>query len=425
VERTDVAVIGAGAAGLAAGRRLARAGVRSVILEARDRIGGRIDTARGPRGLPVERGAEFVHGRPEAVWRLARELELTAREVGEHQLCLGPEGFGPCNENFAEASRVLAGPVEGDPSVASFLAARNLPEEVRRVALSFVQGFDAADPARASAAAIALQAHAAARIDGDRTFRFRQGMGALVASLAEGLDVRLRHVVDEIHWEPERVEVRGHDSGGRSFAVLAGRAVLAVPLAILALRPGEPGAIRIHPDPPSLRGAVNRLATGSAIKIHLRFPSAPPLPPLARGSTAFLHSGDEQIPTLWTDPFDPSLVTGWAGGTGADRLRAMSRSEVIDRILEILARGSRRDAGELGRDLAGTEVIDWGADPFARGGYAWVPVGGLDGPDRLAEPVARTLWVAGEATDLDRMGTVDGALESGERVGRQIADLLG
>lgn len=425
MERTDVAVIGAGAAGLAAGRRLTRAGIRPVILEARDRIGGRVDTARGPGGLPVERGAEFVHGRPESVWRLIQDLGLTAREVGEHHLCLGPGGFGPCDDSFARASRILAGPVDGDPSVTEVLAASELPEAVRRVARSFVQGFDAADADRASAAAIALQSHASARIDGDRTFRVRQGLHALVASLATGLDVRLRHVVDEVHWEPGRVEVFGHDAGGRSFTVHADRAVLAVPLAILALRPEEPGAIRIHPDPKSLRSAVNRLATGSAFKVLLRFSSAPPLPPAARGSTAFLHSGEEPIPTLWTDPFDPSLVTGWAGGPGADRLREMSRSEVIDRMLGILARGSKRDARELGRSLAGTEVIDWGTDPFARGAYAWVPVGGLEAPDRLAEPIARTLWVAGEATDLDRMGTLDGALESGERVGRQIVEALG
>lgn len=425
MERTDVAVIGAGAAGLAAGRRLARAGVRSVILEARDRIGGRIDTARGPRGTPVERGAEFVHGRPESVWRTALELGLTVREVGEHQLCLGSGGFGPCDENFAAASRVFAGPVEGDPSVAQRIAASSLPDAGRRLAAAFIQGFDAADPARASAAAIALQAHAADRIEGDRTFRFREGMSAITNHLAAGLDVRLRHVVEELHWEPERVEVTGRDGDGLSFGVLASRAVLAVPHAILALPPEEPGAIRLHPDPPSLRQAVRQLATGAVMKIHLRFTSGLPLPPAARGSTAFLHAGDAAVPTFWTDPFDPSLITGWAGGPVADRLQALSRGEVIDRVLDVLARGTGRTAADLGRALAFTEVIDWGSDRYARGAYAWVPVGGLEAPDRLAEPVARTLWVAGEATDLERMGTIDGALESGDRAGRDILDVLG
>jgi monoamine oxidase len=425
VERTEVVVIGAGAAGLAAARRLARAGVHSTVLEARDRIGGRIDTVRGPRGAPVERGAEFVHGRPESVWTLVQELNLGVREVGEHQLCLGPAGFGACDRGFAEASRVLAAPVEGDPSIAQRVAASSLSADERRLAVAFVQGFDAADTDRASAAAIALQALAADRIDGERTFRIREGLAALPNAIAVGLDVRLRHVVEEVNWESEHVEVSGRDAEGRSFTWSGSRLVLAVPHAILALPHEAAGTIRLHPDPPSLRQAVRHLATGPAVKIHLRFSSGPPIPPQARGSTAFLHAGDAAVPTFWTDPFDPSLITGWAGGPVADRLHALSRGEVIDRALDILARGSRREASDLGRALAFTEVIDWGGDPFARGAYAWVPVGGLEAPDQLATPVARTIWVAGEATDLERMGTLDGALASGERAGREILDVLG
>lgn len=425
MERTDVAVIGAGIAGLAAGRQLTRAGVRTVILEARDRIGGRVDTVRGPHDAPAERGAEFVHGRPESVWNLARELGLDSQEVGELQLCLEADGLGTCAEGFAEASRVLAGPVEGDPSVAALLAGRRLPDGVRHLASIFVQGFDAADPELASAAAISLQAHAADRIDGDRTFRIREGLSSLPNALARGLDVRLRHIVDQVRWEPERVEVSGHGDHEGRFALLVSRAVLAVPHAILAAPVGERGAIQLHPDPPGLRQAVRQLVTGAVVKIHLRFAGEPPLPPSARNRTAFLHANDATVPTFWNDPYDPSLVTGWTGGPAAGRLRELPRDEIIGRTLAVLARGSHREADELQRALSSAEVIDWVGDPFARGAYAWVPVGGLSAPDTLAEPVARTIWVAGEATNLERMGTIDGALESGKRAAREILDVLG
>jgi monoamine oxidase len=114
------------------------------------------------------------------------------------------------------------------------------------------------------------------------------------------------------------------------------------------------------------------------------------------------------------------LLTGWVGGKGAEALLAQEPAIRLERSLVALSAALAVPRRELEDLLESWASHDWRADPFSRGAYSYVGVGGAAGPRALARPVERTLFFAGEATHGDQMGTVAGALESGRRAAREV-----
>ncbi len=197
------------------------------------------------------------------------------------------------------------------------------------------------------------------------------------------------------------------------------RAVLVtVPLGVLRAPRGAEGAIAFSPEPRALRAAAARLESGPIVKLVLRFTE-----PVWPEGTSFLHAPSAPFPTFWTALPDPSpVITAWAGGGAALPLTALPRDALIAQALSTL-RGLL-GGPPLGRKLAGAWMHDWQADPYARGGYAWVPMGSVGAERALAAPIEGTLFFAGEATDPERSGTVDGALASGARAAREVERAL-
>src|SRR5215510_3777996 len=145
----SVLVIGAGLAGLAAARRLADAGCRVIILEARDRIGGRVHTLRDPRlPIPLELGAEFIHGKPKAIWEIVRRMNLFAGSAEGDHWCLENDGLQLCN-GFLDQWKQVAGEIKRgktfpDRSFREFIATSKVEPEAKAIATEFVEGFNAA-----------------------------------------------------------------------------------------------------------------------------------------------------------------------------------------------------------------------------------------------------------------------------------------
>lgn len=409
--KTDVIVLGAGAAGLAAAAELARAGRSVLVLEARARTGGRVWTRRmAGVDAPVELGAEFIHGRARATYSLLANAGTGAIASLRGQRYAAGGRLRPVDA-FARAQRAmreLSALEQGDLAFDAFLSRQGrLPPLVRTFARMMVEGFDAADPGRASARAIAEEWSGDAM--GESQPRPRGGYGPLLERLAasilrRGGRLRLGSAVREVRWRRHRVEVLGE-----GFRFAARRAIVTLPLGVL-----QSGAVRFSPGL-GKREALSGLACGPVIKAALRFPSA--FWEKRYRDVAFFHCPQAAFPTFWTLlPARAPVLIGWAGGPKAERLAGRGPDALVGACLASLRR-------LFGRVQAPDEVCmhDWRADPWASGAYSYVLVGGAGAREALAQPLQGTLFFAGEATDTEgEAGTVSGALQSGQRAAREL-----
>jgi monoamine oxidase len=227
-------------------------------------------------------------------------------------------------------------------------------------------------------------------------------------------------------------------SGPSSAAVepLRARAlVVAVPAAVLKAPDEGPGAISFDPPLRRLERDLSMIETGHVVKVVLRFrerfwddegwqrariDGPEKLPPLN-----FLHLPDAVLPTWWTpSPFRAPVLTGWSGGPGALALAAGGEAAIVDAALDVLSRAFRERRSRLERILDATSWHDWDGDPFARGAYSYLAVGGRGAQKRLSTPFEGTIFIAGEATSADETGTVSGAIASGARAATQVRRAL-
>lgn len=421
-----VIVIGAGASGLAAGAALARAGLHVVVLEARGRVGGRIDTRTDERlGIPIEFGAEFVHGRPPVVTRLSKRGHVHLREIDGRVLAFQRGALRPADHAFERMHALLELEGEGPFSVVprGGKDGRFTPLE-RALARGFVEGYYLASPRHQGRAALRTMTKSEEAIEADRAFRPLEGQKALLAPLARAIErvgeLRLSTQVEAVSWSRGRVEARARGPSGRPVGPFRGeRLVVTLPAALLAR-----GTVKFAPALEEKRRAASKLETGPLVKVLLRFREPfwheRTRKALATPDLAFAIAPGFAIPTWWTlKPIDAPVLVGWAGGPAASRLPADPR-RILRKAVSPLARMFNRDTAAIEDVLDGAEVVLWHADPLAGGAYAVFPPGTSKVPELLAKPVARTLFFAGEATTLGAAGTVHGALETGVRAAREV-----
>jgi monoamine oxidase len=403
-----VIIVGAGVAGLAAARRLAEAGIETVILEARDRIGGRIDTVRQPFPIPVERGAEFVHGRPPEIHEAISGGDLVLGTPDDaDNWCYHRGTLEKCNDFWPRwqkvAETILHDKPPRDCSFLEFLGRH--PEfdgETRNAATAFVEGFNAAHADRIGVDYLRLAQRATKEVGGDTPYRILSGYDSMVRWLApaDGVEVHLNHAVKEIQWKPGRVNIDGFD---------ADQAIITLPLGVL-----QGDSVRFIPDLLEKRTAASRLIMGRVVKVILHFGTAF-WKDRGMDKLGFLHTPDLAPRTWWsTYPVDSSILVGWAGGRVADGMS-------LGKAIESLSAALKLPRRILENELRASIVADWQADPFSRGAYSYAPVDAVNMPAVLADPVANTLFFAGEATnDRGHSGTVNGAISTGYRAAAEI-----
>ena len=386
-------------AGLAAARELQLRGRDAIVLEARDRIGGRVHTLRPPGWpVPLEAGAEFVHGRPRVLLPLARE----AREVqGSHYSGAFERQDDLWNSVMEKLEKL---PSTRERTVAEALRTlrwrlRTTSEE-RQLAADFLEGFNAARLDRASLKAIAQQLRASARIEGDRISRLPRGYDVVPHRLARGLRIELRSRVRLVRWSRSGVQVLTDDRRWEGR-----RAIVTLPLGVL-----QAGAVRFEPRLPVWKSsAIAALAMGPVVKVALLF-DRPHWP----DDLAFLHAHGQPVPTFWRPlPSRAPTLVGWAASRNAEALRG---KDLVDAALRSLSAVLKKRLKPV-RALA----FDWQEDELSRGAYSWVPVQAMKAQRALADRVG-PLHFAGEGTDFEgACGTVHGAIATGIRAASEIA----
>ena len=404
----DVVIVGAGIAGLVTARCLVDAGLSVRVLEARSRLGGRIHTDCGFAAGPIERGAEFIHGNRGRIWHYIDRFGLHAASA------LGMRGLRvvdgdrlrhplwlltrPVTFRLLFATLALVRQRGSDQSVADFLRARRvtdglgwrLADTAVNSACTSLEDFGVAD---ASAALMSPQAHGG-------TFRPREGYQMLVERIGQGLDVRSGEPVTTVRWSEAGVAVEA----GRS--VRAHAAVITLPLGVL-----QAELVYFAPAlPDPKRRAIATLTMHSAVKVFCRFRRS------VGDTRIHVIAGDGEIPVFWRTP-DPAVWTAFVTGPRAQALAA-APERAAARLCALLEPEARRV-------LDAIEVVDWGRDPWSRGGYSAAPVGAFSARAVLAERAGRLVF-AGEASATDgAAGTVGGAISTGERAAGEVRTLLG
>lgn len=428
MEHFDTIVVGAGVAGLTAARLLTRAGRRVVVLEARDRVGGRISTDRR-YGLTTDMGASWIHGitgSPVAAAAEAFGMPMVEFTVGGYQPDSRPIAYyGPDGVRLTDAAtRAYIADIHTVDRALIDVVAASAPDasyrDVTEAALD-AQGWDAERTQRVreylehrteeqyGAWIEDLAAHGLDDdvIDGDEVV-FPDGYDRLPRRLAEGLDIRLIHVVSRVQWSAEGVLVTT-DHG--LFA--ADSAIVTVPVGVL-----QSGDLEIEPAlPEPVAGALGRLRMNAFEKVFLRFPTKF----WDDGVYAIRQQGDEG--RWWHSWYDltglhgtPTLLT-FAAGPAAVETRDWTEEEIVDSILAQL----RRLYGERVATPTSVHVTDWQDDPWSHGSYAFMTVGSTTSDhDDLATPIGGVLHLAGEATWTDDPATVSAAMLSGHRAAQHV-----
>jgi monoamine oxidase len=440
VALSDVIIIGAGIAGLAASCELASAGVFVHVIEARRRVGGRIFSEAGGE---IELGAEFIHGKPPVIWEPLQQVAVELVEVQGENWCVSRGQLTPC-DFFSEVDKILQqmDDTVPDESFLQFLE-RCCPdrqkdsgwEEVKQHAIGYVTGFNAADPALVGVHWLVQGMRAEEAVAGDRTFRLRGGYRQLVElfharAITRRVQIHPSTVAEQIRWKPGWVEVLVNRVG-RPDVFRAPKLIVTLPLGVLKAPVGQSGSVQFTPPlPPSKLDALDKLEMGQVIRVTLRFRErfwenlSPPGKSEILAELGFLFSQDQWFPTWWTKmPEHTPIITGWAPFRAAERLSGRDESFVIQRSLQSLGQLLGVTPQQLQNPLQDAHFHDWQSDPFSRGAYSYGKVG-ADGAQRaLAEPLDNTLFFAGEATDVTgNNGTVHGAIASGYRAARQMLE---
>lgn len=405
--KETVLVIGAGMAGLSAARDLASQGYPVSLLEARDRIGGRVWTS-SKFGYPTDLGASWIEGAEDnPIKELADEHEVRLKKDDEEWIYYNTLGKDVTKEvrEVREQLRDELGDTENERiSVKAGIPGEGVPREYLYAFYNDLEGDSGAD----------VENWAWSEWDRDSDFEgdsyfFPDGYGRLTEALAQGLTIHTNQAVSAIAQDGEGVSVSTH--AGKTFQ--ADRVIVTLPLGVL-----KSGRVRFTPALPAAKQeAIAALGMGLLDKVLLEFPE--PFWPLEMTNFGFASERRGEFPETLNGLVisgKPYLMT-FVAGSVARRLEALSDSEVVGRVREVYAHMFGVEIPKPSNQL----VTRWATDPWSLGSYSYQPVGVTeDARQTLAAPFDRVFF-AGEATIAEHFATVHGAYISGRRAAAAIA----
>lgn len=407
----DVVVIGAGMAGLGAARAIHDAGRSVLVLEARDRVGGRLWTDRTSLGVPIERGAELIHGSGASTWELVAEHSLltrslathmTRRDSGQRWTSRGDQEFYAFPQKQLQLPTPLPEPNTGETAL-SYLGRLGIEQANMPLALQLVETDSEpfhALPATEVTDVLHMVTYVAAGgavppLDDYSDFRVLGGYDQVATIVAKGLDIRTNSIVHAVRSSAAGVEI---DTDGQTFSARA--VVVAVPVGVL-----QADMIEFIPAlPDAQRIAMKGVKYLPVYKGVFEF-SAPVLPP----GWDLVEDCSLAVPSFWDasagiSGYPGQVVVAWAAGDRARYLLALSEADQQAAVLRAL--GSL--TGDTDVRPVAVASHDWAADPFARGAYP----GAEPLPSGLFSPVGEQVFWAGMVTE-----TIDESYDSGREAG--------
>jgi monoamine oxidase len=410
---TEIVIIGAGAAGISAARRIAAANRRFVLLEASNRLGGRCVTDSAIFGIPFDIGAHWIH-RPDSGSftgsASASGLDIYAAPRGQ-TIRIGPRNARDSElETFVPALvRSRRAVVEAGRARNDIAAAKALPTDLGdwRATIEFVLGPLAYGKDLASISAVDI-ARAAER---ENDAFCRQGYGALLANLAAGQPVRLSTAVTRIEWDRAGVEVVTPKGSMRARAVIVTASTNVLGAEKIVFKPELPKRIL---------DAAGALTLGSYDHIALEMPGNPLN--LQRDELVFEKSSSRQTAAVLANVAGTSLHLVEVGGDFARDLSAKGKAAMIEFAGDWV--GSMFGAAAKNK-IKRSYATRWNEEPFVLGAMSAAAPGGADARRILAEPIGGRIWLAGEALHETQWGTVNGAWESGQRVAEAVLRQIG
>jgi monoamine oxidase len=406
----DVAIIGAGAAGIGAARRLIEHGLSVIVLEARDRIGGRARTVPTTLGHPVDLGCEWLHSGDRNPWTMiARDTGFSVDEAlpdwGTRLRRAGASeedeaGWYQARDEFYRRMDEAVS-LEPDRAAASLLPRGGRWNALLNAISTWANGVELDR--------LSLQDHGR-YADSGVNWRVREGYGTLIAAYGKDLPVQRSCAVKAI------------DHRGRVIRIETARGVLRVHAALITVPPTLLAAetIRFTPAlPPDKQAAAHGVPLGLANKLFLAFDGVPPdLPRDAHlvGALDRVATGSYQLrPHGW------KMVAAYFGGTLARDLEHAGAAAMTDFAIGELA-GLFGNA--IRHNLHPLASSAWATDPFARGSYSFALPGHAGDRAILAAPVGDRLFFAGEACSAADFSTAHGALLSGRDAADRMAERL-
>jgi monoamine oxidase len=396
MEETDVVVIGAGAAGVAAARRLAAARVPTVVLEARSRVGGRAWTMRGA-GQPLDLGCGWLHSADENEWAAVAAtvgftLDRTPPPWGVRRKTIG---FPPAElDEFRAASERFFGQLHAadtsrpDRPASDFLEPGNRWNPLLNSVSTYISGVELDQ----------VSVHDLNNYhDSGTNWRVIEGYGALVEAYATPLDVRLDCPATLIDHAGKRLRIATPNGD-----IAARAAIVAVPTSMLARE-----ILRFSPALPDKLAAADKLPLGLDDKFFLHVERADDLPV----ETRIFGARDRPTGTYQLRPFGRPVIECYFGGSLARELEAEGGDAFARLAIDQLAAHLGADIRKRLSPIFGSA---WGRDPWALGAYSYARPGDAGARSVLAETVDERLFFAGEACSVNDYSTAHGAYRTGE-----------
>lgn len=417
-EKGHIIIVGGGAAGLWASLLLLKQGYPTTILEASNRLGGRIRTVHAPFSQAVEKGVEFIHGNLPLTIQLLKQAKVEYVPV-EGKMIRIVNGEWKAQDDFTVGWRELMekmNEIREDTTIAKFLE-KNFSDkkydELRDSVLRFAQGFDLADPSKASVLSLREEWMS----EEDEQFRVRGGCDQLVNYLEQeclkhGGRILCATPVTNIYWQQR--DVRTTTADGREFR---SQKTIVTPSLGMLLR--KTSTINFNPAINDYIAAAKRIGFGSVVKVTLEFKKA--FWDEKKKNIGFLFT-QEIIPTWWTQfPSTYPLLTGWAGGPQAWALEDKNEETILELALQSLSNVFELSVDKLKTLLTASLVSNWSKEPFIKGAYSYGMIGSATARKRFVEPIDDSIYFAGEAFyEGPSPGTVEAALVSAKNVVERI-----